>query len=106
MVLISGYESPLYNRLLNKRSGWTSMTIEVTTRGTDGKDLTKIEVLWMNKAFVRARKKQEAIELSKVEKKQFKVNPVRKAAKKRKKPHGATVTRSKRKAGTKTKVRR
>jgi DNA adenine methylase len=103
MVLISGYESALYNRLLNKSRGWRSMSIEVTTRGTDGKDLTKTEILWMNKAFVQAQKKQQSIELSKVEKKQLKVNPVRKVKKKPSRIRGKPTSR---RAVAKKKARR
>lgn len=86
MVLISGYASPLYARMLSKNRGWTSLSIEVKTRGTDGKDVSKTEMLWMNKPFVVARKTNKLpVALSKTEREQLKVNPVRKLRKKRRK---------------------
>lgn len=78
MVLISGYHSPLYTRTLTKKSGWTSVSIEATTRSTNGKDISRTEILWMNEAFATARREGEiAVKLTKAESKQFKLNPKR-----------------------------
>ncbi len=79
MILISGYDTPLYESTLTEEKGWTKRTIETHTRNTRGKDFARTEVLWMNKHFERARKLGKVpIRLTKEERKQNKVNPPRK----------------------------
>ena len=78
MLLISGYDNELYDRLLTPAEGWRQWRIETHTRDTTGKDYDRTEVLWMNSAFVRARVANEVpVILTKKEKAQNKVNPAR-----------------------------
>jgi hypothetical protein len=51
MILISGYESDLYLDMLNQANGWKMIQLKTTTRGTKGKDSSRVEVLWMNEQF-------------------------------------------------------
>ncbi len=78
MILLSGYDTPLYNRMLTRKGGWKRVVIETHTRDTKGKDYSRSEVLWQNKHFVRAKRLGRVpIRLTKVEKEQNKVNPPR-----------------------------
>ncbi len=78
MVLVSGYSNKLYNSYLTKERGWQRRVIETHTRNTNGKDLTRKEVLWKNRFFTKASETGRVpIRLSKKEKENFKVNPVR-----------------------------
>jgi DNA adenine methylase len=79
MVLVSGYENPIYDSHLTRERGWKRVEIETHTRDTKGKDLARTEVLWQNKFFVKAAKTGRVpIRLSKIEKANNKINPVRK----------------------------
>lgn len=79
MILISSYETPLYDELLRESDGWAKEYIETHTRDTTGKDYLRKEVLWMNAAYVNAQKTQRVpVRLSEKEKTQNKVNPSRK----------------------------
>ncbi|MBA7666200.1 hypothetical protein ES703_74277 [subsurface metagenome] len=79
MIIISGYDSDLYNDMLSPERGWDRSTIETYTSDTSGRDYAKTEVLWMNKQFVKARKSGRVpIRLSAREKELKKVNPYRK----------------------------
>lgn len=79
MLLISGYENELYAELLQKKDGWSKCKIETHTRDTSGKDYSRTEVLWMNNQFRKAQNTERVpIRLSKEEKKQNKINPLRK----------------------------
>jgi DNA adenine methylase len=79
MVLLSGYENPLYSSFLNKRDGWERETIATYTRDTKGKDLARTEILWKNKFFIKAATTGSVpIRLTKKEKKNGKTNPTRK----------------------------
>jgi DNA adenine methylase len=78
MVLISGYDNPLYNSYLTKREGWKRVSIKTHTRDTKGKDLARTEILWKNPAFVKAVSTGRVpIRLSATEKANYKVNPRR-----------------------------
>jgi len=78
MVLISGYDNPLYRSFLTKQSGWEREEIETHTRDTKGKDLSRTEILWKNKPFVKAaRTGQLPIRLTRKEKENHKINPER-----------------------------
>ena len=78
MVLVSGYENTLYNKLLNRKRGWTKRNIKASTRGTRGKDEFRTEVLWMNDSFVQVLDTGRIpIRLSATEAKQQKINPPR-----------------------------
>lgn len=78
MILLSGYDTPLYRRMLRPRDGWKRVAIKTHTRDTKGKDYVRQEVLWQNKHFVKAAKTGRVpIRLSKAEKRGDKVNPRR-----------------------------
>lgn len=83
MVLISGYRHDLYTDALSKAEGWEKLSLKVKTRSTSGKDVSRTEILWMNKAFQVARKKATPLMLSKKEKLEKKVNPTRGKRRKR-----------------------
>jgi len=79
MLLISGYENELYAEILKKKDGWSKCKIETHTRDTSGKDYLRTEVLWMNGQFKKAQSTGRVpIRLTKDEKKQNKINPLRK----------------------------
>lgn len=78
MIIISHYENHLYRKVLNNSTGWISKTIKTHTRDTSGKDFERNEILWMNDQFVKAKNNNRVpIRLSKKEKENNKVNPVR-----------------------------
>jgi DNA adenine methylase len=78
MVLVSGYSNKLYNSHLTRERGWTRKVIETHTRTTNGKDLIRKEVLWSNRLFAKAAETGRVpIRLSKKEKENLKINPVR-----------------------------
>ena len=49
MIVISGYESDTYTKLLRDRGGWRSMYLRASTKSTNGESLARREVLWFNK---------------------------------------------------------
>jgi len=78
MVLVSGYNCPLYKSFLTARRGWERVQIETHTRNTKGKDFSRTEVLWKNRFFVKASSTGRVpIRLTAEERANFKVNPVR-----------------------------
>ena len=78
MILLSGYDTPLYNEKLSEKDGWERRIIETHTRDTSGKDYARTEVLWLNRHFVMAAKaKKVPIELTMRERKENKLNPER-----------------------------
>lgn len=78
MILLSGYDTPLYRATLRAKDGWKRVSIKTHTRDTKGKDYVRQEVLWQNKHFVKAAKSGRVpIRLSKAEKRNDKVNPRR-----------------------------
>ena len=78
MILLSGYDTPLYRRMLRAKEGWKRVSIKTHTRDTNGKDYVRNEVLWKNKHFVKAaRNGHVPIRLTKAEKRDDKVNPPR-----------------------------
>ena len=78
MILLSGYDTPLYRKMLLAKNGWRRKVIETHTRDTTGKDYARTEVLWMNRQFVDAAKSGKVpIRLSKVELSDNKLNPIR-----------------------------
>ena len=79
MILISGYNNELYNKILTSKNGWKRMSINTTTRGTSGKDHTRTEVLWKNKYYCKAEKTGRVpIRLTAEERATNKINPPRK----------------------------
>lgn len=78
MILLSGYDTPLYNHMLSPKDGWKRRIIKTHTRDTSGKDYARTEVLWLNRHFVKAAKaKKVPIELTEDEREQNKLNPER-----------------------------
>lgn len=78
MILLSGYDTPLYNEMLLPQNGWERQVIETHTRDTSGKDYARSEVLWLNRHFVKAVKsKAVPITLTKKEREENKLNPER-----------------------------
>jgi len=78
MILLSGYDTPLYKEMLRAKDGWKKVAIKTRTRDTQGNDYVRNEVLWKNKYFVKAAKSGRVpIRLSKTEKRDDKVNPPR-----------------------------
>ena len=79
MILLSGYDNPLYQKMLVRGGKWSKKKIETHTRDTTGTDYARTEVLWMNAQFTRAfNTGRVPIRLSKSEKQHNKVNPSRK----------------------------
>ena len=84
MVFISGYANDLYSRLLTKKKGWRTKTIEATTRDSSGRTHLRTEIVWMNKHYWKAKKqKRVPITLSPKEREENKINPVRVRKKKK-----------------------
>jgi DNA adenine methylase len=79
MVFISGYDNDLYNDLLLADDGWHKKELKTHTKDSKGNAHERTEVLWMNKYFTKALNENKVpIKLSKKEKTQNKVNPIRK----------------------------
>lgn len=78
MLLISGYETDLYNRSLSEERGWTKESVRTQTRDTSGRDYERAEILWMNLPFRQAKESGRIlIELTESEQAEGKVNPRR-----------------------------
>jgi DNA adenine methylase len=78
MIFISGYQNELYDKILTAPKGWQKKTIKTITRGHSGNTHERIEVVWMNKYFIKASAaKKTSLKLTDKEKKENKVNPER-----------------------------
>ena len=78
MIIISGYRSQTYTRLLEGRGGWYRIELDAATQTTNGDRLGREEMLWMNKAAQEARNASRVgITLTKREKRDGRVNPPR-----------------------------
>lgn len=78
MVFISGYENDLYDLKLTVKRGWEKKTIPSSTKDSTGNSHERMEVVWMNKHFIKGQTtKKLPIKLTKKETKQNKVNPKR-----------------------------
>lgn len=78
MIMISGYDNPLYSKMLSHERGWSSKRIQATTKDSSGRAHKRIEVVWMNKHYNKALEKNRiAIKLSPLERKLNKINPSR-----------------------------
>ena len=83
MIMISGYMSSTYTKLLERRGGWHRIELVAATQTTNGNRLSRDEILWMNKAAVKAWETGKVgITLTKKEKKYDRVNPPRGQVKK------------------------
>jgi DNA adenine methylase len=78
MVLISGYQNDLYQDYLAKDRGWRKRTTKTTTRGHNGKDSDREEIVWFNEQYQTARRsKRIPVRFSGNETDNGKVNPKR-----------------------------
>lgn len=78
MIFISGYHNDLYERYLTSARGWRKRVIETTTRGHNGKNADRVEVLWFNHQYQKALESGRVpIRLSAREKRYKKINPKR-----------------------------
>lgn len=78
MVMISSYNSELYESILTRKHGWKQIKIATHTQGSNGKRMQRTEILWLNKFCVSAKRTQTIpIVLTKKEIDMGKVNPVR-----------------------------
>ena len=78
MVFLSGYENDLYNDYLTRANGWRKRKIKTTTRGHNGKDAEREEIVWCNKQYSDALKSGRIpVRLSAKERRNKKVNPER-----------------------------
>ena len=78
MIMMSGYKSKTYTKLLEGRGGWRRFELNAATQSTNGDRLGREEILWMNKNAEKAWKTDSVgITLNKKERKNGKVNPPR-----------------------------
>ena len=78
MVFLSGYENDLYNDYLTCANGWHKRRIKTTTRGHNGKDSKREEIIWCNEKYSNALKSGRVpVHLSAKERRYKKVNPER-----------------------------
>lgn len=78
MVFISGYDSPLYDRLLTKERGWLKTKFRAITKGNNGKCFPRREFIWFNAAYLKAKRTgQVPVQLTSKERRNRKLNPQR-----------------------------
>ena len=78
MILISGYENPVYEEFLSPARGWKKKIISTHTTSASGKKVHREEVVWINKVASKAfTTNRIPIRLTKMERTQNKVNPAR-----------------------------
>ena len=78
MIFISGYDNALYCKYLNKKNGWSRQSIRALTKGNNGKAFERKEIIWFNEPYQRAKRTNRVpIRLTKKEKKDGKINPIR-----------------------------
>ena len=78
MIVISGYKSQTYTKLLESRGGWSRIELDAATQTTNGDRLGREEMLWMNKAAEKARRTgRVGLTLTEKERKDGRVNPPR-----------------------------
>ena len=78
MIFISGYESDIYKELLTDKHGWDYKIISAVTKGHNGQEVGRKEVVWMNKYYLKALKSGKVqIKLTDSELKNKKMNPER-----------------------------
>ena len=78
MIMISGYRSKTYTKLLEGKGGWRRIELYAATQTTNGDRLGREEMLWMNKVAEEAWKTDSVrITLTEKERKDGKVNPAR-----------------------------
>lgn len=78
MLLVSAYQTDLYEDMLCSEDGWEKATIETKTRDTTGNDFKRTEVLWTNARYQKAKAANRVpVRLTAAEKKERKLNPPR-----------------------------
>lgn len=78
MVFLSGYENDLYKDYLTHASGWHKRRIKTATRGHNGKDSEREEIIWYNQQYADAvTSVRVPVHLSAKERRYKKVNPER-----------------------------
>jgi DNA adenine methylase len=78
MIFISGYENALYNKCLVEGNGWSKQVIRATTRGNNGKNSEREELIWFNPIYRNALETQRIpLRLSEKESHNRKINPLR-----------------------------
>jgi len=78
MIVLSGYDSELYNKILTPKNGWTKTKIDTTTRDTTGVDFAREEFIWINRlGKIAFDKKEIQIKYTEAELEMHKVNPIR-----------------------------
>ena len=78
MIMISGYKSKTYTKLLEGMGGWHRIELNAATQTTNGYRLGREEMLWMNKVAEKAWETNSVgITLTGKERKDGKVNPPR-----------------------------
>ena len=78
MIFISGYENPLYDKILTVENGWGRKVIKTITKDSKGNSHERTEVVWMNKYYIKAHFENKLpIEFTEKEILQGKVNPKR-----------------------------
>lgn len=78
MVLLSAYENDLYDAYLTRARGWRKRLMKTTTRGNNGKDSEREEIIWFNEPYYNALKAGRiSVRLSAKESRYRKVNPRR-----------------------------
>ena len=78
MVVISGYDNPLYRKCLSHKKGWRLIKLPAHTQGSNGKRQVRTELLWQNKHCVKAIQMERVpIRLSARERRLGKINPER-----------------------------
>ncbi len=78
MVFISGYQNDLYEQHLSHEKGWRKTVIATATRGIDGKNAHREEVIWFSPRYQKTlRSGRIPIRLSAHERQFKKLNPAR-----------------------------
>lgn len=78
MIIISGYESYTYTRMLEADGNWRKIELDAATQTTNGNRLGREEVLWLNKPAHETLDRGEIlVMLTEKEKRDTKVNPTR-----------------------------
>jgi len=78
MIFISGYDHDLYRTLLSEERGWIMKQIVASTRGNNGVQKSRTELVWMNRHYHNAVTMQQLpVDLTTAEQTSKKVNPTR-----------------------------
>ena len=82
MVVMSGYMSPTYSRLLEDHGGWRRFELDSATQNTNGDRFGRDEILWMNNPAEQAwAHNRVPVDLTEKETRDGRVNPPREPTK-------------------------